>query len=262
MQFLSSMLISYLVLAIFLHVAYFLAVRQKNNAIADIFWGMGFVIVAWTSLIYQQNFTARALLATILVTLWGLRLSTYILIRNQGKAEDWRYKKWRKDWGDNWKLRSYLQVFVLQSLILMVIASATVFINTFSLNTQISDLNWLDWLGVGVWLLGFLFETIGDYQLYQFKQDTNNKGKIMKQGLWRYTRHPNYFGEATLWWGIWLMALNLPWGWLTVISPAMIDYNLLAVSGIPMLEKRYEGNPEFEQYKKETSAFFPWFVYK
>ncbi len=259
MPLINTYLISTAVLFVFLHITYLIAIFKKDNSIADIFWGMGFVIVAWTSLFFNQNFTARALLATIFVTLWGLRLSSYIWIRNRDKPEDWRYKKWREDWGDSWRIRSYLQVFLLQGFFLLIIASSTIFINTFS-QAGVSDLTILDGLGALIWLIGFAFETFGDYQLYQFKQDSANKGKVMKQGLWRYTRHPNYFGEATLWWGLWVMAVNLPWGWLTVVSPLWIDYLLLAVSGIPMLEKRYQDNPDYQQYKKETSAFFPWFV--
>ncbi len=261
MPLLNTYLLTALTLFIFMHLAYYIAVSKKDNSIADIFWGMGFAIVGWASLLLNQNFTARALLATGLVTLWGLRLSIYILIRNKDKPEDWRYQKMRDQWGDSWKIMSYLQVFLLQGIFLLIIASSTIFINTFS-QASVIDLTWLDWLGSLVWLIGFTFETVGDFQLYQFKQDPANKGKIMKQGLWRYTRHPNYFGEATLWWGIWLMAVNLKWGALTIVSPLLIDYLLLGVSGIPILEKKYEDDPDYQQYRQETNAFFPWFPKK
>jgi steroid 5-alpha reductase family enzyme len=118
-------------------------------------------------------------------------------------------------------------------------------------------LTFLDALGAAVWLAGFLFEAVGDYQLGQFKRKPESKGKIMTSGLWRYTRHPNYFGEAALWWGIWLAALSVEGGWAGIISPLTIGFLLLKVSGVTMLEKKYVGNEEFAAYARRTSAFFP-----
>lgn len=250
---LNTLVFSSLILWVFMHLTYFVAVIKKDNSIADIFWGIGFIIVAWSSLLFNQNFEIRPLIASSLVTLWGLRLAIYILIRNKNKPEDWRYQQWRKKWGDRWPIMSYLQVFWLQSLFLLIIALPTIFINSCSGPGWV----WLDWLGVVVWLFGFVFETIGDYQLYQFKQDPSSKGQVMQSGLWQYTRHPNYFGEASLWWGIWLMAVNIGWGWATVVGPLMIDYLLLGVSGVPLLEKKYEDDPAYQRYQQQTNAFFP-----
>lgn len=251
---LQSLFLALAVMLLHMHLAFFLAVKKEDNSIADIAWGLGFVFIAWSTLFYNQNFNWRPLLATTLVTLWGLRLAWHIWLRNKNKPEDWRYQKWRQDWGENWKVRTYLQVFLLQGFLMLLISLSFIFINVLSG----PGLTFLDYLGISIWLIGFMFEAIGDYQLYQFKQDPERKG-IMKAGLWRYTRHPNYFGEATLWWGLFFMALYLKWGFLTLISPLLIDWMLLKVSGLPLLEKRYEGNSEYQKYKNETNAFWPWF---
>jgi len=143
---------------------------------------------------------------------------------------------------------------MLQGFVMFIIALPIIVINRLSS----AGLGILDYCGFLVWLIGFLFESIGDYQLSRFIKNANNKGKVMKYGLWAFTRHPNYFGEVTLWWGIYLVALSVPYGWLTIISPITISFLLLYVSGIPMIERQFENNLEFQRYKKETSSFFPW----
>lgn len=238
------------------------ALVTKRNDIADIAWGLGFVIVATTGFLVSGLVDMRRLIVLLLVILWGVRLATQIYLRNKGKKEDWRYNKWRKDWGDRWLIRSYLQVFLLQGMFMWLITLPVVLIQVISSK----PLGWLDFFGVGVWMVGFFFESVGDWQLFVFKKDPNNKGKIMKSGLWRYSRHPNYFGEVTMWWGIFLMTWSF-WGsplllGLSLVGPVTITFLLLFVSGVPMLEKKYEGNKEFEKYKKETSVFVPWFVRK
>jgi steroid 5-alpha reductase family enzyme len=149
--------------------------------------------------------------------------------------------------------RSFLQVFMLQGLLLLLVAIPVIFVN----QAPEAPLGWLDVLGLAIWMYGFAFEAIGDWQLLQFIRDPTNKGRLMTTGLWRYTRHPNYFGEVTLWWGIWLMTLTLPGGWLTIIGPLTITTLILKVSGIPMLEKPYEERTDFQEYKRRTSVFFP-----
>jgi len=232
-----------------------LAQILKRNDLADIAWGLGFVLAAWVPAISFDITDARYILAAILVTIWGLRLSTHIFLRNRKKGEDKRYAQWRIDWGKWFLLRSFFQVFILQGLLLLLIVSPVILIATFSE----SVLGWLDLLGVLVWLVGFIFESVGDYQLGQFLKNPANKGMIMTQGLWQYTRHPNYFGEVTQWWGLFLIALSVPFGWIGVTGPIVISFLILKVSGIPMLERGFAGREDFEIYKRQTNAFFPWF---
>jgi steroid 5-alpha reductase family enzyme len=247
-------------LAVFLYMTLLFAISmaKKDNSIADIGWGVGFVLVSFLTLFLERGFEIRHVLVTGLVLIWGIRLAVHILMRNKGKGEDFRYAKWRKEWGKYFVLRSYLQVFMLQGLLMLVVSYEIILVNS----SVKSGLNILDILGVMVWLFGFLFETVGDFQLLKFKRDKNNRGKIMTSGLWRYTRHPNYFGEATMWWGLFLIALSVAHGWTALISPLVITVMLLRVSGVTLLEKKYKGNKEFEEYAKRTSSFIPWFPKK
>lgn len=242
-------------LAVFVYMtAWFLiALIRKRNDLADVAWGPGFILVSLATQHFNSQFSMRAHLVTALVLLWGMRLSFHIYKRNRGKAEDFRYRQWRQEWGRWFVLRTYLQVFLLQGVLMLLIAASIIVIQSH----PGGNLNWLDLLGVTVWSVGFYFESVGDDQLRRFVKDSSNRGKIMKSGLWRFTRHPNYFGEVVLWWGIFLIVLSAPHGWIALIGPLTITFLLLQVSGIPMLEKKYEGNPEFEAYKKHTSAFFP-----
>jgi len=229
------------------------ALLRKRNDIADVAWGLGFVLTGLVSLAAAGEYAPRGLLATGLVAIWGVRLALHIFLRNRGKGEDPRYRKWREEWGRWFLPRSFLQVFMLQGALLVLVATPLIFVNA----APASPLSWIDGLGALVWLAGFFFETVGDLQLSRFLRDPANRGKLMTGGLWRYTRHPNYFGEVTLWWGIWLLAAAVPNGWATVIGPLAITFLILKVSGIPMLEERYEGRADFQEYKRRTSAFFP-----
>jgi steroid 5-alpha reductase family enzyme len=224
-----------------------------RNDIADVAWGPGFILAAGVSLIAGGIYSPRGLLLSGLVLVWGTRLALHIQARNRGKGEDPRYRAWREQWGRWFLVRSFLQVFMLQGALLVIVAAPVIFVNA----AQASPLGALDTLGALVWLTGFLFEAAGDRQLLLFLRDPANEGKLMTAGLWRYTRHPNYFGEVTLWWGIWLIALCVPYGWATVLGPLTITGLILGVSGIPMLERRYDGRPDFEAYRRRTSAFFP-----
>ncbi len=254
MTFLNLLLLSGFSVFIYMTSLYFLSLILKDSSIADIGWGIGFVIIAVIGLITNENPETLNYLITLLVSLWGIRLSAHIFLRNRGKAEDWRYKKWRDDWGRTFLVRSYLQIFILQGIFMLMISLPIIFVHSQNdLNINIFSV-----LGTLVWVIGFIFETIGDYQLSQFKSKPTNKGKIMTQGLWQYTRHPNYFGEVTQWWGIFIVVVVYQWGFMTMISPITITFLILGISGIPMLEKKYRGNKEFEEYKKRTSAFFPW----
>lgn len=226
---------------------------KKRNDVADVAWGLGFVLISWISFFLVDYSGPREILINILVTIWGLRLAWHIHTRNKGKSEDYRYLAWRKEWGQWFYLRSFLQVYLLQGLLLFLIVLPVLVINKNSEPT----LGVLDFLGVLVWLLGFYFEVVGDAQLVRFIKNPANKGKLMQGGLWAYTRHPNYFGEVVQWWGIWLVALSVPNGAFAIIGPLTITTLILKVSGIPMLEKKMAENPEFVEYKKKTSMFIP-----
>lgn len=248
----SSFLASLVAVFVYMTAFFIVAALLKRNDLADFAWGLGFVLVTYLNLyLWPGSNVVHAILA-VLVTLWGLRLAIYIYSRNRGKKEDYRYKAWREEWGKWWLLRSYFQVFLLQGLLLVVVISPVIVALTFR-----PEVNVLTYIGLVVWLIGFYFETLGDYQLSQFIKRSSNKGKVMTTGLWQYTRHPNYFGEVTMWWGVWLIAFAHPWGWLGIIGPLTITFLILKVSGIPMLEARYAGNKEYEAYKKKTSIFIP-----
>lgn len=222
--------------------------------IADVAWGLGFIVVAITTLILHRQGAAGQLLVSILVFFWGARLTFYIYLRNRGKTEDFRYAKWKEEWGKQWKLQSYLRVFLLQGLLMILVALPVIGVNTFG----VGPIPELVRVGVLVWLVGFFFEVIGDWQLMDFKNDPKNHGKILDSGLWKYTRHPNYFGEASMWWGIYLIALSNLALWWTFIGPLFITFSLLKVSGVSLLEQKYKGNKEYQDYQKRTSAFIPW----
>lgn len=234
---------------------YVIALQKRNNSIADIAWGLGFALIALFTLTRFSTYAERQLLVTLLTCIWGLRLSTHILIRNWGKEEDPRYQAWRKSWGNRHKLYGFTHVFLLQGLLMLIISIPIITINS-SANTQ---LHLIDFLGLVLWLIGFTFEVIGDRQLAQFLKNPANRGLILQTGLWRYTRHPNYFGESLMWWGIFVIALSVPYGFATIISPLLITYLLVYVSGVPLAEKQLESNKAFADYKKKTSAFIPWF---
>ena len=264
----SLLIISLLIFVFWLHLAFLLAIYKKDNTWADIFWGLGFFIFLTTTLLVTiwstGNISSIAWLIWFLVSLWGARLAVYIYFRNQGKKEDFRYNKWRQDWGSDWVWRTYWQVFLLQGFFLILIASSSwIGIVQSQLQSQLTIENWNIgiWLGIAIWLIGFIFESLGDWQLQKFNANPKNKGKIMKTGLWRYTRHPNYFGESMMWWGIWILVIS-SYGsvinYLTIVSPLTITWLLLFVSGVPLLEKKYADNKEFQKYKQQTSSFIPW----
>ncbi len=243
---------------LFMICVFILALAKKDNSIVDVAWGLGFILVSLLTFFLGSTFASRSILVTCMVIAWGARLSTHIYVRNRGRGEDFRYARWRRDWGKAFALRSFFQIFMLQGVLLLIISYPIVLAN----RSEAKGLSVLDLVGVGVWLFGFLFETVGDLQLRKFKKIPQNKGKIISKGLWRYTRHPNYFGEATLWWGIFLVVLSVEKGWTAFISPLAITFLLLRVSGVTMLEKKYEGNLEFLEYARKTSPFIPWFPKK
>ncbi len=253
------MLIAAGVIFVYVNLVHLLALRKKDNGLMDAAWGLGFILVALFTLGAADGLDARRILLGALVLVWGARLSLHILIRNTGrKGEDFRYRNWRETWGRWFYVRSYFQIYLLQGTVMFFVCAPILLINA----RRGGPLGLLDALGFSVWLLGFLFEAGGDYQLLRFTSNPANKGRVMRYGVWRFTRHPNYFGEATLWWGCFLIALNVPGGGWALISPVLIGFLLLYVSGIPMLEAKYKDRPEYQEYQRTTSAFFPWFPRK
>lgn len=233
------------------------ALWKKRNDVADIAWGLGYVVIC-IHLLISRPASIQAVLVYSLVTIWGVRLAMHIALRSRKKQEDFRYKQWREEWGKSFIWRSYLQVYLLQAFFLLLIATPLFVVS----NAQQMNLTWISYLGILLWATGFFFQAVGDYQLSQFKKKSRQSGKIIQSGLWKYSRHPNYFGEICMWWGIFFIVAPLNYGWLALISPLCITLLLIFVSGIPMLEKKYEGNPEFEAYKKRTNALIPWFPKK
>jgi steroid 5-alpha reductase family enzyme len=229
------------------------ALKLRKNDIADIAWGITFIYLALVGQFTASSVSVRGIFVLLLVTVWGLRLALHIGLRNRGKAEDPRYLKWRSDWGSHAAVRAYFQIFLLQGFLSVIILAPVTYIQSH----RNYDLNWRDALGTAIWLTGFAFEFAGDFQLARFKKDPRNRGRIITSGLWKYTRHPNYFGEVTMWWGLWVIACSIHGGWITIFGPATITILILFVSGIPLLEKRYEANAEFREYRRRTSAFFP-----
>jgi steroid 5-alpha reductase family enzyme len=229
----------------------------KNSSIVDIFWGTGFVIVTWAAfLLTPEGFLTRKLLLNVLVTIWGLRLTLHILLRNWGKPEDFRYQVWRKEAGQSWWWRSLFKVFFLQGVILWIVAAPLL---AAQIMEQPPQLTWLDYLAILLWLIGFFFEAAGDWQLAQFKANPANKGKVMQTGVWRYTRHPNYFGDAAQWWAYYLIAAAAG-AWWTIFSPIIMTILLVRVSGAALLEKSLkEDKPGYKEYIESTSEFIPWF---
>jgi steroid 5-alpha reductase family enzyme len=247
-------------LAVFLYMSliFILATIRKDNSIVDIGWGLGFIMVSVLTFVLEPGFTSRHILVLVLILIWGIRLAAHITLRKRRKGEDFRYAKWRQDWGKWFTVRSFFQIYMLQGFFLLIISFQVMLI----IHSMKPGIGPIDILGLCVWLAGFYFEAAGDYQLSRFKARPENKGKIMTGGLWRWTRHPNYFGEAAMWWGIFLMALSVKNGWAAIISPLLITFLLLRISGVSMLEKKYVGNRDFEDYAERTSPFFPWFPKK
>jgi steroid 5-alpha reductase family enzyme len=256
MTFLEIYTIGLGVILVLMILLWILSLVLKNSSIVDIFWGSGFLITGWLFFaLTPDGFMPRKLLLMLLATIWGLRLSLYILWRNWGKGEDFRYRVWREEAGSAWWWRSFFKVFLLQGILMWVIAIPL-------LAAQISPtpqhLTVLDFLGVLVWVVGFFFESVGDIQLARFKSNPANKGRVMDLGVWKYTRHPNYFGDSTQWWGFYLIAASAS-GWWTLFSPLILTLLLLRVSGVTLLEKTMSSRPGYDEYIRTTSAFFPWF---
>lgn len=232
-----------------------ISVALKDASIVDIIWGFGFLVVAWVAFFVGDGYNGRKWLITLLATAWGLRLSLYLYMRNHGKGEDYRYRAMRKRWGARFPLISLVVVFGLQGLLMFVVSMP---LQVAQLSGMPEGFTALDYIGAGLWIIGFALESVGDFQLWRFKADPENHGKVMDRGLWRYTRHPNYFGDAVLWWGLFVVALARWENVLVIFAPIVMTVLLTRVSGVPLLEaslkKRRAG---YTEYVARTSSFIP-----
>lgn len=229
---------------------------RGDASLVDRVWGLAFVVLAWTYVLVGGLSTSRAMLVLTLVTVWGLRLSGFITWRNWGHGEDPRYAAMRSRRPDTFALRSLGTVFLLQGVLAWLIS--TPLLAATALNG--SGLGWLDALGVVLWLIGFTFEAFGDAQLSRFLGDPANRGKVMDRGLWRYTRHPNYFGDVVVWWAYLAFALSVG-AWWAVSGTLLMTYLIVKVSGVALTERRMgragSTREGYDEYVRRTNAFFP-----
>jgi steroid 5-alpha reductase family enzyme len=230
---------------------------RKDASLVDRVWGLAFVVAAWTYAHFAEEPTARTWLTLALVTIWGLRLSIYITWRNWGDGEDKRYRQMREKRPDTFAVRSLVTIFLLQAVLAWFISLPLLAATFYG---EPTGLTWLDYLAVAVWLVGFVFEAGGDWQLSRFLADPSNRGKVNDRGLWRYTRHPNYFGDTVVWWSFFLLALATGAWWAALGSLAMTFF-IVKVSGVAMTDRgmskggsKREG---YDEYVRRTNSFFP-----
>jgi len=243
------------IIGAFVTALFVLSITIKRNDIADIAWGPGIALATLTAW-YLNGLSTDLTTVTVvgLICAWALRIGWRILLKNLTKGEDPRYARWRDSWGKWFYVRSYFQVYLLQGSLMIALAmSAITVTQSVSAETNFILLS----IGVLIWLVGFFFETVGDYQLDRFITNSSNRGKIMRYGLWKYSRHPNYFGEVVMWWGIWLIVAPLSFGLIALISPLTITILILYVSGIPLLEASMKKYDEWSEYARKTSIFIP-----
>jgi len=237
-----------------------MSVFIKNAGIVDPFWGLGYVVVAVFYFFSTEGIETRKIILLALVAVWGLRLFSYLMWRNWGKPEDFRYQQFRKNYGKHryWWV-SFFQVFLLQGFLMWLVSAPLLGAMYYSGDDL---LNLFDAIAIIIWLIGFTFETGGDIQLVKFKSKLENKGKLLDKGFWKYTRHPNYFGDAAVWWGFALFAIAAG-SYITVIGSLIMTALLIKVSGVAMLEKSLKNTkPGYREYIKNTPAFIPWFPKK
>jgi steroid 5-alpha reductase family enzyme len=232
----------------------------KNVSIVDLFWGFGFVVVNAFYVFMSGEINARKILILVLVTIWGLRLALYLASRNIGKGEDFRYQEFRRTYGaERYWWFSYFQTFLLQGVLILIVSLPLLGI---SQSSQSGDLNLLDYFGIVVWLIGFSFEAGGDFQLSRFKRDPKNKGKVLNTGFWKYTRHPNYFGDSAVWWAYAIFSIAAGSYW-QIIGSVVMTLLIIKVSGVALLEKTLtQSKPQYHEYIQKTNSFFPWFPKK
>jgi len=245
-------------IAVFIYMTalYVLSIIKKRADLVDTGWGLGFIIIASVSLLSQGYLTDRMIFVFFLVLIWGIRLSIHIFSRNKGKEEDYRYQQFKKDWGDSFYIRSYFQIFLFQGFLMLLVSIPITLIAA----SEQPSLGTLDYIGVAIWIVGFIIETLSDIQLNKFIK-LKKEGKVDKKfadiGFWKYSRHPNYFGEILQWWGVGIIAYSVSMGYLAIIGPITITYLIIFVSGIPLLEKKFEKHPKWPEYVARTNKLVP-----
>ncbi|NOQ28183.1 MAG: DUF1295 domain-containing protein [Bacteroidales bacterium] len=257
---LSLFLTASLVIFILVSLLWIWSVIIKNVSIVDLFWGLGFIFVNACYFYLSGDFYPRKILLFVLVSVWGFRLFIYLSWRNIGKGEDFRYQEFRRNYGPKryWWF-SYFQTFLLQGVLIMIVSLPLLGVN---FKTQSESLNAFDYLGILIWVIGFVFEAGGDLQLVKFKKNPQNKGKVLNTGFWKYTRHPNYFGDSAVWWSFGIFSIAAGAYWLSIASIFM-TLLIIKVSGVSLLEKTLNTEkPQYKEYIQKTNSFFPWFPKK
>ena len=243
-----------LVVFVYMTASFVFSQYLRRTDFVDAYWGLGFVLLALFTFLTTHNPGILSTVTTLFVIIWGTRLSLHISKRLEVSKEDERYVKIKKSWKVNPALNEYFRIFLLQGLLMYLISLPVLIINYFGGKGN----NLFFYLGAIVWIIGFIFEAVSDRQLRNFIKNKKGKGKkIMDEGLWKYSRHPNYFGEITMWWGIFILSISTHFWVLTIVSPILITFLLVKVSGIPLLEERYEKDEDYLKYKKKTSILFP-----
>lgn len=256
-RFLQIFLVSAVTIFLYACGGFFLSLQKQRSDIADILWGPGFVVVALTAALMNPFLTHTQFIATVLVFIWALRLGISIFARNSKKLqEDFRYRDMKNSWGNSKKWQPFTHIFLLQGLLLLIVALPLLLMNV--IPQRLIVFGFVEVLGLILWLIGFVFESVADYQLFVFKNKPENKGKIITTGLWKYSRHPNYFGEVLLWWGLFVFLIKSIGIFPGILGPILLTFLILKVSGVPLLEKRYQDNKDFADYAKKTNVFFPW----
>jgi steroid 5-alpha reductase family enzyme len=255
MSFFQIYLLAFATILAIMTLLWLVSIKIKNVSIVDLFWGFGFVVAGWVYFMNTEGLETRKILLMTMVTIWGLRLSIYLARRNIGKGEDFRYRKFRKDFGEHrYWWYSFFSVFLLQGVLMWLISAPLL---GAMLNTT-TKLGILDFIGVAFWIMGFVFEAGGDIQLARFKANPANKGKVLGTGFWRYTRHPNYFGDAAVWVGYGLICISAGSYW-PVLGSVLMMVLIIKVSGVALLEKTLNTTkPGYQEYVRKTSAFIPW----
>ena len=255
LPFLDAMPAVILAVLAYVFVVWLVSLGMRDASIMDIAWGPGFVLAAVAAALSAGSVSGRAVWVLVMVALWGFRLGGHIMAAQAGRGEDVRYAKWRREAGASWWWRSWFKVFLLQGVILCLV-SLPVVAQASAPGPSVPTV-W-DLVGILLWLTGFLFESVADWQMLRFRRTRRTAGAVMESGLWRWSRHPNYFGESLVWWGLGCMALSIDGGWVTLVGPALITWLLLKVSGVTMLEKVLsDSKPGYADYARRTSSFIP-----
>lgn len=241
-------------------VGWLFSILLKDSSLADVYWGIYFILIA--VVLYFQSPVHNSIqnIDLILIILWGTRLAIHIALRKVNKPEDFRYSNWRNQWGKNFLWKNLLQNYLLQALFAIIISSSTLVI--FFNQDSASTIHWWQYIAILIWIKGFIYEFISDHQLTRFMKLRKSNKEVLKSGLWKYSRHPNYFGEIVQWLGLWILTIGLKYYLFAIISPLLISYLIVFVSGIPLLEKRFSNNPDYKEYMRYTPSLIPFFKRK